>query len=117
MLISSQLQIDCVTFEQAQKLKELGFNEPNALAYYDDEGNISLNTEHHINTPTTTIDYEYDYYVAPTYQHAFRWIRNTFRLHHIAEMNRFYLERSLSFEESERRSLDSLLEKVSVLQQ
>ena len=94
----------------------LGFNESYALAYYDDEGSIFLNSAHHINISFDETDYGYDYYVAPTYQHAFRWIRNTFMLHHIAEMNQFYLERSLSFEESERRSLDSLLEKVLVLQ-
>lgn len=111
------LETECVSYEQAKKLKKLGFNESYALAYYDDEGNISLNTPHHINNSSDETDYGYDYYVAPTYQQAFRWIREQFRFHHIAEMNRFYLERSLSFEESESRSLDSLLEKVSVLQQ
>lgn len=108
----SHLKTECVTFEQAKKLKELGFNEPNALSYYDDEGNIYLNTEHHINKPTTTIDYEYDYYVAPTYQHAFRWIRNTFGLHHIAEMNRLYLDRNFVYEDAESKSLDIVLNNI-----
>ena len=104
------LQTECVSYEQAKKLKELGFNDSFSLGYYHN-GRINYNDSQHTNESIENLDSE-DMVIAPTFQQAFRWIRNTYRLHHISDMNRFYIDRSFTYEESESRSLDCLLDKI-----
>jgi hypothetical protein len=105
------LQNECVSYEQAKKLKALGFNDPFSIGYYQN-GIIKPNDAQHTNESIEDLD-EDDIVIAPTFHQAFRWIRNTYRLHHISDMNRFYIDRSFTYEESESKSLDSLLDKIN----
>lgn len=101
------LQKECVTQEQAKKLKDIGFDGIYAFGYYDEDGEIRLNSAHHTNISFP--DISDDIVVAPTYQHAFRWIREKFGLHHITMMNQYYIERMFTYEVSLSRCLDDLI--------
>lgn len=109
------LQSECVSFKQAMMLKELGFNESFCLGYYDGSS-LNLNTAYHTNDSldNTSDSYEKqrDLCVAPTFQHAFRWIRDTFGIHHVSLLNQYYLDRMFTYELSEQKALDQLLNQI-----
>lgn len=105
------LKKDCVSYNQAKKLKKLGFDEITS-AYYDDDKQIRENVSEYNNSLISYVNtYKNTNYVtSPTIQQALRWIRDNYRLHHIHLMANYYLERGLSYEESEIKALDNLLE-------
>ena len=107
------LQRECVNYSQAKRLKELGFDDSHCFAYYNGE-DLNFNGGSHKNDYIQTINgYVSDNMIsAPTYQGAFRWIREKFGFHHISLMERFYIDRNFTFEESESRCLDELIKKI-----
>lgn len=110
------LEKECVSFEQALKLKELGFNESYCLGYYEN-GILHHNDSHHTNESLKDVIYgnseeDINIVTAPTYQQAFRWLRNTFRLHHVHLLHKLYIERMLSYEASEVKAMDHILENI-----
>lgn len=105
--MKSFLEKECVSFEQALNLKELGFNESFCLGYYEN-GVLHHNDAHHTNESFQ----DANIVTAPTYQQAFRWLRETFRLHHVHILHKFYVERMLSYEASEEKALNHLLESI-----
>jgi len=111
--MNTLLQKECVTYTQAKKLQTLGFNDSHCFAYYNGD-NLNLNGGSHKNKHIGTINtYVADNMIpAPTYQGAFRWIREKFGFHHLALMNRFYIDRGFTFEESESKCLNELLKKI-----
>lgn len=106
------LQTECISFEQAKILKELEFNESFCLGYYDGTS-LNLNTAYHTNESldsiSDSIEEQNDLCVAPTFQHAFRWIRDTYGFHHVSLLNRYYIDRMFTFETSEYKALEELL--------
>lgn len=105
------LQTECVSLEQAKLLKELGFNESFCLGYYDGTS-LNLNTAYHTNESldeTNDLGNDEELYIAPTLQHAFRWIRDTYGLHHVTLLNQYYVDRMFTFEVSEHKALEQLL--------
>ena len=106
------LQTECISFEQAKILKELEFNESFCLGYYDGTS-LNLNTAYHTNESldsiSDSIEEQNDLCVAPTFQHAFRWIRDTYGFHHVSLLNRYYIDRMFTFEASEYKALEELL--------
>jgi hypothetical protein len=110
------LEKECVSFEQALKLKELGFNESYCLGYYENRV-LHHNDAHYTNGSFQDAIYgspeeDRNIVTAPTYQQAFRWLRDTFRLHHVHILHRLYVERMLSYEASEERALNHVLESI-----
>jgi len=109
--VENFLQTECVSLEHAKMLKELGFNESFCLGYYDGTS-LNLNTAYHTNEPLNEIsdlNKDEELYVAPTFQHAFRWIRDTYGFHHLALLNQYYMDRMFTFEASEHKALEKLL--------
>lgn len=113
--MKSFLEKECVSFEQAMILKELGFNESFGLGYYNGDS-LNLNDVHHCNESllNTSDSYEEqnDLCIAPTFQQAFRWIRETYGFHHITLLNQYYLDRMFTYEVAEKRALDVLLNQI-----
>ena len=59
---------ECVTYEQAQALKRLGFRDE-VFGYYDEFGRLGINTQ-------TDYNVNWDYFIsAPTLSHAQKWLR------------------------------------------
>lgn len=112
------LQKECVSYNQAKRLRELGFNDPYCIAYYDRES-LHFNGGKHKNDYLRNMEgYLNDSLLgAPTYQQAFRWIRETFRNHHVSLLHRFYIDRNFTFEESMDKSLDELLQMLESSEQ
>ncbi len=105
--MEKHLMKECVTLEQARLLKEIGFNEPFCYGYYDGE-TLCFNDANHTNESEDSNNLV----LAPTYQHAFRWIRERYTLHHISYMNQYYMERWFTYEDAESRSLNSLINEI-----
>ena len=105
------LQTECVSFEQAKMLKELGFNESFCLGYYNGTS-LNINTAYHTNESLDEVsdsNKDEELCVAPTFQHAFRWIRDNYGLHHITLLNQYYMDRMFTYELSEHKALEELL--------
>jgi hypothetical protein len=68
-----------ITYQQAEQLKKLGFDEE-CFAIYDEYEEIVWNTKH------SSLCYNSQGYVdmctAPTYSQAFRWFREKYNLYH-----------------------------------
>lgn len=104
---------ECVTLEQAKALKGIGFNEPYCYGYYEGEI-LRFNDAYYTNESLSKIneDIELNLFTAPTYQHAFRWIREKFKLHQIAYINKYYIEKWFTYESAESKALDSLINDI-----
>lgn len=105
--MNNLLQKECVTYNQAKKLQELGFNDSHCFGFYNQMGELNLNESAVKNEKMESLDVP-----APTYQGAFRWIREKFGLHHLPLMERFYIDRGFTFETAESKSLDELLKNI-----
>lgn len=105
--MNNLLQKECVTYNQAKKLQELGFNDSNCFGFYNLMGELTFNSSSFKNEKIENLDVS-----APTYQGAFRWIRENFGLHHLPLMERFYINRGFTFEVAESKSLDELLKNI-----
>ena len=112
-LMKNLLQRECVSYNQAKRLKELGFDDSHCFAYYNRE-DLNFNGGSHKNDHIQAINgyVEDNMLPAPTYQSAFRWIREKFGFHHLALMDRFYVNRGFTFEQSESKCLDELIKKI-----
>ena len=65
---------ECVTYEQAQALKRLGFRDE-VFGYYDEFGRLGINTQ-------TDYNVNWDYFIsAPTLSHAQKWLREVKGIH------------------------------------
>jgi hypothetical protein len=105
------LQKECVSLEHAEGLKDLGFNEPYCIGYYEN-GLLNHNDAFHTNESLQSISESLgnvSLITAPTFQQAFRWIRDAFGHHHITLFNRFYVDRMFTFEVAEKRALSELI--------
>jgi len=66
-------------YKESLELKELGFNEPCLGRYQEDDNLIQYYTSPYI--IDKNINRTNFFTLAPLYQQAFDWIRNTYRLH------------------------------------
>jgi hypothetical protein len=108
------LQKECVSLEHAEVLKELGFNDSYCIGYYEN-GLLNHNDAFHTNESFSSISEslgDVSLITAPTFQQAFRWIRDTFGYHHITILNRLYIDRMFIFEIAEQKALTELLNTI-----
>ncbi len=71
-----KLDIDYVLFDEALALKNLGFDVPVTAKFSQSQSNFT-----HLSDPFNS-NLSIAFQSAPTYQQAFRWIRNNFKLSH-----------------------------------
>lgn len=105
------LQKECVSLEHAEGLKDLGFNEPYCIGYYEN-GLLNHNDAFHTNESFKSISESLGNITlttAPTFQHAFRWIREKYGYHHLTIFNRLYFDRMFTFEIAESKTLTQLI--------
>ena len=103
-----------VNYNQALKLKALGFDEPCFKCKV-------IGQEHLDYTPTDYDDFpeqKEKEVLIPTFSQAFRWFREKYNLHHcIMKMHDYFFDKTLrihteTYEEAELACLDKLIEIV-----
>ena len=83
------MEKEFVPYELALRMKQLGFDEE-CIAYYQKSaviGNDNILPISFTNMASDFNDYEYSklgvpFYSAPTWQQAFRWFREKYKIHH-----------------------------------
>lgn len=114
------MEKECVSYEQAVALKEIGFD-GDALKVYSTKWTKLMDEEY-------AVRYDVDYVLAPLKQQVFRWFREQYDLHHVviwdSDTNNFdaglfgelvtpFLEEDTIFttyEEAENACIDKLIE-------
>ncbi len=79
-LNQNRMEKEFVPYELALKMKQLGFDEPCFGYWYTEQEEYKK-----IDIQLATIDFlegEEDYILAPTWQQAFRWFREKYKIHH-----------------------------------
>ena len=118
------MEKEFVTYQQAIKLKALGFDEP-CFGFYLEDGTWTPSSYSREGTvyPSNT-DLLPEWCAAPLYQQAFRWFREKYDCHHTIKHNKKYVGIAYSsvvnfsidefetYEEAELACLEKLIEIV-----